>query len=75
MCVKSTSSVFRGFVIQKSARIANLRQPEIEIACLIIKLRYIKVLNHLHGFFVVMNANESALIVGSKLNLFFCDDE
>ena len=37
MCVKSISSVFRGLVIQKSARSANLRQQEIEMACLIIK--------------------------------------
>ena len=36
---------------------------------------YIKVPNHLHCFFVVMNANESALIIGSKLNPFSCDDE
>ena len=32
-------------------------------------------MNHLHCFFVVMNANESVLIIGSKLNPFFCDDE
>ena len=31
--------------------------------------------NHQHCYFVVMNANESALIIGSKLNPFFYDDE
>ena len=77
MCAKSTSSIFHGLVIQKSARRANLRQQEIEMACLIIKYcsMYIKVPNHLHCFFVVMNANESVLILSSKLNPLFCDDE
>ena len=32
-------------------------------------------MNHLHCFFVVMNVNESVLIIGSKLNPFFCDDD
>ena len=77
MCAKSTSSIFHGLVIQKSARRANLRQQEIEMECLIIKYcsMYIKVPNHLHCFFVVMNANESVLILSSKLNPLFCDDE
>ena len=68
MCVKSTSSVFCGFVTQKSARRANLRQQEIEMACLIIRYcsMYIKVLNHLHCFFAVMNAKESALILKTE---------
>ena len=35
----------------------------------------IKVIKHLHCFFVVISKNEPALIIGSKLNPFFCDDE
>ena len=55
---------------------ATLRQQEIEMrAWSLILLWYIKVRKYLHCFFVVINENESALIIGSKLNPFFCDDE
>ena len=55
---------------------ATLRQQEIEMrAWSLILLWYIKVRKYLHCFFVVINENESALIIGSKLNPFFRDDE
>ena len=53
---------------------ATLRRQEIEVVCLKIKC-YLEVIDHLRCFFVVINENKPALIIGSQLNPFFCDDE
>ena len=53
---------------------ATLRQQEIEVVCLKIKC-YLEGIDHLRCFFVVINENKPALIIGSQLNPFFCDDE
>ena len=44
------------------------------MVCLKIKC-YLEVIDHLRCFFVVINENKPAFIIGSQLNPFFCDDE
>ena len=56
----TTSCFFLGLVVQKE---------RYDSSC------YLEVIDHLRCFFVVINENKPALIIGSQLNPFFCDDE
>lgn len=76
--VKSTSSFFLCLVIQKIASYNSYLEAAEDWNGVLehsILPWYIQVIKHLHYSFFVINENESALIIGLKLKLFFWDDE